>query len=200
MVKKWKSDVFWKMYRDNFLTTFCHFLTRFCHNFSSFFIGLPSNRAKVTILFQSLKFHGVKKRLNTSCQFFSKNVKNHQKMHFLSLFSHKMIFRARFDVIKISWQFSLGLNRHMKIQLWSNLRHPKFCHFFGFCHQIGRNILDTIFRIVSFHHFSLFFMFFKNLMFFDTLSKSKNGQGKVRSRHVTKRAKVDTILENASLA
>ena len=43
-------------------------------------------------------------------------------------------------------------------------------------------------------------MFFKNLMFFDTLSKSKNGQGKVRSRHVTKRAKVDTILENASLA
>ena len=43
-------------------------------------------------------------------------------------------------------------------------------------------------------------MFFKNLMFFDTLSKSKNDQGKVRSRHVTKIAKVATVFENASLA
>ena len=101
---------------DIFLTTFWWFFGVFFNDILSLKTKLPSNRAKVNGHFDPIKFYGVKKRLNTSCRFFQKTLKNSQKMHFLIIKKHQ---KCNF------WHF-LMFFRYMTVLAKPKLSHRNF--------------------------------------------------------------------------
>ena len=144
------------MCHDKFLTTFWWFFDAFFHDFLSLGVKLPSNRAKVTRHFQPMKFHGVKKRLNTSCRFFLKVLKNHQKWHFLIIQNHQ---KCTF------WHF-LTLFGHMTVLTKTKLTHRNFR-----MKKVTKSMILSFLRFLSSNRKEYFWQDIKNghfWPFFDT--------------------------------